>query len=364
MSKYAEMAKGKLSAGREKASDFKGKAKGKVTKHIPGRGNKDDSSDGPSHVAAPLSSLRDPNSFAPPPKRTGSALAPPPPPSTAKRSVIMAPSKYQDPHGPKVEPPPKFADERQLQAYESGGEAQPASSSSPRPYRVDTTGLSTQHLPPPPVRRDRDAAGGRSPPSYDSVVGASSGDAKAPSLPPRLPPRSGSGTPDRTASPLSTLGVSSSNLNQGAVKRLGAAGISVPAFGIGSSSSSPSHADADDAAAGPPKPPRPNATPPSQLNELQNRFARLGTSTTVPSEPAASPTTAPAATWAQKQAAIKAAAATPPSPSGSVLGLAGKKKPPPPPPKKKPSLSASPAAAAQGQGPAPPPIPLSTRPSF
>ncbi|KAL7806929.1 hypothetical protein V8C26DRAFT_415455 [Trichoderma gracile] len=359
MSKYAEMAKGKLSSAGEKASDFKGRAKGKVTKHIPGRGSKDES--GPSHVAAPLSSLRDPNSFAPPPKRTGSGLAPPPPPSTAKRSVIMAPSKYQDPHAPKVEPPPRFADESQLQAYEGEQEAQPASSS--RSYRVDTTGLSTQHLPPPPIRRDRDAAGGRSPPSYDSVVGASPSDAKAPRLPPRLPPRSGSGTPDRTASPLSTLGVSSSNLNQGAVQRLGAAGISVPAFGIGSSS--PNHVDAADEAA-PPKPPRPNATPPSQLNELQNRFARLGTSTALPNEPAA-PTSPPATTWAQKQAAIKSAA--PPSPSGSP-GLAAKKKPPPPPPKKKPTLSASPAAAAAataaapGEGPVPPPIPMSTRPSF
>ncbi|TFA97916.1 hypothetical protein CCMA1212_010276 [Trichoderma ghanense] len=355
MSKYAEMAKGKLSSAGEKASDFKGRAKGKVTKHIPGRGNKEES--GPSHVAPPLSSLRDPNSFAPPPKRTGSGLAPPPPPSTVKRSVVMAPSKYQDPHAPKVEPPPRFADETQLQTYEGEQEAQPTSSS--RPYRVDTTGLSTQHLPPPPIRRDRDAAGGRSPPSYDSVVGASPGDAKAPSLPPRLPPRSGSGTPDRTASPLSTLGVSSSNLNQGAVKRLGAAGISVPAFGIGSSS--PSHGDAADEAA-PPKPPRPNATPPSQLNELQNRFARLGTSAALPSEPTATPTTPPATTWAQKQAAIRAA--TPPSPSGSP-GLVGKKKPPPPPPKKKPSLSASTAAStAPGEGPAPPPIPMSTRPSF
>ncbi|KAL6864299.1 hypothetical protein J3F83DRAFT_743309 [Trichoderma novae-zelandiae] len=355
MSKYAEMAKGKLSSGREKASDFKGRAKGKVTKHIPGRGSKDDSSDVPSHVAPPLSSLRDPNSFAPPPRRTGSGLAPPPPPSTAKRSPLPTPSNYQDPHGPQVEPPPRFSDETQLQAYEAEQDAQPVSS--PRPYRVDTTGLSTQHLPPPPVRRDRDAAAGRSPPSYDSVVGASFSDAKAPSLPPRLPPRSGSGTSDRTASPLSTLGVSSSSLNQGAVRRLGAAGISVPAFGIGSSSS-PSHADDNEMP--PPKPPRPNATPPSQLNELQNRFARLGTQAAVPSEPAAATTAAPATTWAQKQAAIKAAA-SPPSPSGTP-GLAGKKKPPPPPPKKKPSLSAS--TAASGEGRAPPPIPMSTRPSF
>jgi hypothetical protein len=34
MSKYAEMAKGKLSSGREKASEYKGKAKGKVVRRI------------------------------------------------------------------------------------------------------------------------------------------------------------------------------------------------------------------------------------------------------------------------------------------------------------------------------------------
>ncbi|RFU75623.1 hypothetical protein TARUN_6624 [Trichoderma arundinaceum] len=360
MSKYADMAKGKLSSGREKASDFKGRAKGKVTRHIPGRGHKEEDN-APSHVAAPLSSLRDPNSFAPPPRRTGSALAPPPPPSTAKRSVVPAPSKYQDPHAPRVEPPPRFADERQLQAYEE--EAEAAHPTSSGPYRVNTTGLSTDHLPPPPIRRD--GPSNRSPPSYDSVVGATNHDAKAPSLPPRLPPRSASGTPDRADSPLSTLGVSSSNLNQGAVNRLGAAGISVPAFGIGSSSS-PSNADDE---VPPPKPPRPGAAPPpSQLNELQNRFARLGTSNTGSST---GPVTPPseATTWAQKQAAIRPAVAVPvpapapvPSPTASP-GLAGKKKPPPPPPKKKPTLSAA-AAAPPGDGGAPPPIPMSTRPAF
>ncbi|KAH6603456.1 hypothetical protein Trco_008231 [Trichoderma cornu-damae] len=358
MSKYADMAKGKLSSGREKASDLKGRAKGKVTKHIPGRGHKD-SDDGPTHIAAPLSSLRDPNSFAPPPKRTGSGLAPPPPPSAAKRSVVMAPSKYQDPYAPKVEAPPRFADESQLQSYEAAErEARPVSSG---PYRVDTTGLATNHLPPPPVRRD--ASGSRNPPSYDSVVGAGSGDAKAPSLPPRLPPRSGSGTPDRTASPLSTLGVSSSNLNQGAVSRLGAAGISVPAFGIGS----PSPGDADDDEVPPPKPPRPGAVPQpaSQLNELQNRFARLGASDTGSSTGPTTPPGEAAATWAQKQAAIKTAAAPSPSGSSGSLGLAGKKKPPPPPPKKKPTLSAGAGAATPpGNGDGPPPIPMSTRPSF
>ncbi|UKZ96698.1 uncharacterized protein TrAFT101_011476 [Trichoderma asperellum] len=227
MSKYTEMAKGKLSESREKASGLKGRAKGKVTRHIPGRGHKEEDS-GPSHVARPLSSLRDPNSFAPPPRRTGSGLAPPPPPSTAKRSVVKVPGTYQ----------PAYEEEEEEHHIPTG------------PYRADTTGLSTSNLPPPPVRRDH--PNNQSPPPYESVVSSSAGTrAPPPSLPPRLPPRSGSGTPGRTESPLSALGANPNHLNQGAVNRLGAAGISVPAFGIGKASPS----NDDDDAPPPPKPP-------------------------------------------------------------------------------------------------------------
>lgn len=220
------------------------------------------------------------------------------------------------------------------------------------PYRADTTGLSTSNLPPPPIRRDHPS--NQSPPPYDSVVGASAGTrAPPPSLPPRLPPRSGSGTPGRTESPLSALGANPNDFNQGAVNRLGAAGISVPAFGIGKASPS----NDDDDAPPPPKPPRPVVAPPPQshLNELQNRFARLGTSNTGSSTGSPTPpseTTTPP---------IVRAAAPVPAPLGSP-GLVGKKKPPPPPPKKKPALSA--AAATPPGNDEPPPIPLSTRPSY
>ncbi|PON21725.1 hypothetical protein TGAM01_v209463 [Trichoderma gamsii] len=333
MSKYAEMAKGKLSEGREKASGLKGRAKGKVTRHIPGRGHKEEEDIGASHVARPLSSLRDPNSFAPPPRRTGSGLAPPPPPSTAKRSVVKVPGTYQ----------PAYEEEEEEHHIPTG------------PYRADTTGLSTSNLPPPPVRRDH--PNDRSPPPYESVVASSAGTrAPPPSLPPRLPPRSGSGTPGRTESPLSALGANPNDLNQGAINRLGAAGISVPAFGIGKAS--PSYDDDD--APPPPKPPRPVAAPPPQshLNELQNRFARLGTSNTGSS--AGSPT--PPSETTTPPAVRPAAPFPAPAPSGSP-GLAGKKKPPPPPPKKKkPTLSA--AAVTPPANDEPPPIPLSTRPSY
>ncbi|KAJ4322283.1 hypothetical protein N0V84_004875 [Fusarium piperis] len=370
------------------------------------------------HVSVPLSRLKDPASFAPPPKRTGSGLAPPPPPSaSAPRKVVAAPSKYADPRTPVVE---------ETQVAEPEEEEEPKQRG---PYRANTTGLATSHLPKPPGRRD--GADGRpaEPPSYQSAMAAVGGRSAPPSLPPRLPPRtnssstvsSGAASPAPSSNPLINQGA----LNQGAVSRLSAAGVSVPAFGIGRSSPAATESEA------PPKPPRPGvASPPatpSHMNELQNRFSKLGTSnananaTEPPSE---------GTTWAQKQAALKTASAFQKDPSSvsfsdaraaastannfrqrhgeqvaagakaannlnqkyglmdkakssyasvqgtqqdqgaqagaaspSLSGLVGKKKPPPPPPKKKPALAAvTPSAPADDD--APPPIPMATRPQF
>ncbi|KAF7534419.1 hypothetical protein G7Z17_g13364 [Cylindrodendrum hubeiense] len=218
-------------------------------------------------------------------------------------------------------------------------------------------------------------------------------------------------------SPAST---GSGYLNQGAIGRLGSAGISVPGFGIGGGRSSP----ASQSDSNPPQPPRPGAAP-SHMNELQNRFSKLGTSSAPPAS--STPPPSQGTTWAQKQAALKTASSFQKDPSsvsfsdakaaagtannfrqrhgeqvasgiqtangpnqkygvvdkvgsytGShagqdqgqvavapsppVPGLAGKKKPPPPPPKKRAGLGS--ATAASGAGSAPPPVPMSTRPQF
>lgn len=364
----------------------------------------------------PLSRLKDPASFAPPPKRTGSGLAPPPPPP-GPRKVITAPSKYMDPRAPAVEEP-QYAEPEEEEEPKPRG-----------PYRANTTGLATNHLPKPPGRRD--GADGRpaEPPSYQSAMAAVGGGRSAPpSLPPRLPPRTNSGStvssgaasPAPSSNPLINQGA----LNQGAISRLGAAGVSVPAFGIGRSSPAASESD------GPPKPPRPGVasppTTPSHMNELQNRFSKLGTSNANAAEPPSEGTT-----WAQKQAALKTASNFQKDPSSvslsdaraaastannfrqrhgeqvaagaktannlnqkyglmdkakssyasvqgtqqgqgaqagaaspSLSGLVGKKKPPPPPPKKKPALVASVAPSAPADDDAPPPIPMATRPQF
>lgn len=105
-------------------------------------------------------------------------------------------------------------------------------------------------------------------------------------------------------------------MNAGAVNRLGAAGVSVPGFGIGRSS--PAHV-----ASPSPPPPRPAAGGAgnsngngngngggygAQVNELQNRFSKLGTSSPASaSSPAPPPPPSQGTTWAQKQAALKTA---------------------------------------------------------
>lgn len=294
-----------------------------------------------------------------------------------------------------------------------------------RGWQRDTTGLSTSHLPPPPSRRD--GADGRTgspaqssaaPPPYSSAKPRVAPPPVAtrgppPSLPPRLPSRPGTSSAVQAASPaissrpatqthMETQGRAENGfLNQSATSRLGAAGISIPGFGIGSKTSA--------------APPPPSRSP-------------------IPSPSAAGPTPASnqGTTWQQKQAALRTASQFNKDPSSisfsdartaastannfrqrhgeqvasglktanslsqrfeatgkaktggdSVAGpgtagqqpqgsislstltsAIGKKKPPaPPPPRKKPTELGS-GSASNGNAGAPPPVPMSTRPTF
>lgn len=289
-------------------------------KGLVGRG---ESKDDPykDHVSRPLNSLTDPSTFAPPPQRRGTGLAPAPAPSSAisggeKRKVVTAPSKYQDPRGEYVEPPPKVSydpalapeqeHEQQQQQQQQMIEAPPE----PKVYRTNTTGLSTDHLPKPPGRRD--GADGRSPPSYNAATGNGAraspappargpAGGAAPSLPPRLPPR-GAASPQSTGE---TAKVGGGLLNESSVNRLGAAGVSVPGFGIGKTNNS---------AAQQPQQQEPQQSGVGHMNELQNRFARFNTSSssqpqtqTQTQQQDAPATPSQGTTWAQKQAALKTA---------------------------------------------------------
>ncbi len=248
---------------------------------------KDSSSAASEHISQPISQLKDPSAFGPPPKHInyhgGAAM---PNQTTPDRSGLGAPLSQDQ-----IRALQEAEEEAQREAEEA---VKPKSPSVP--YRVDTTGLSTAHLPPPPGRKD--GADGRTPVSASKP--------KPPGLPPRLPPRQNSNPApsppppahSSTDKPDAHRGV----LNQGALNRLGAAGVSVPGFGIGGGSSS----------RGKPSLPPPMTTSPSrspapashtgnasQLNELQSRFSRF--SSPKPESPSEG------TTFAQKQEALKTA---------------------------------------------------------
>ena len=259
--------------GINQVAGWMGKGKG------PNTGNEE-------HISQPLSTLKDPAAFGPPPKNVnyhgGAALSNQITPDTRRLGAPL--SKDQ------IRAKQEAEDEAQRQAEE---EAKPKGP--PVPFRADTTGLSTAHLPPPPRRKD--GADGRSPVSTPAAA------KPKPSLPPRLPPRQNS---NPAPSPPPAYAVSAEPdahkgvLNQGSLNRLGAAGVSVPGFGINQpkspvplpAPSSPSRSSVSS---------QPSGGNASQLNELQSRFSRLSSTSSKPETPSEG------TTFAQKQAAFKTA---------------------------------------------------------
>lgn len=155
------------------------------------------------------------------------------------------------------------------------------------PYRVNTTGLETSHLPKPPVRR----SDGSTPPALPSPASR-----KPPGLPPRLPARQNSNPTEFTPAPppvyQEAIGQKPSiTPNQGSLDRLGRAGVSVSGFNIGRSASPLKS----------PAAPSPSGQQGPQLGELQSRFSRMSASSST------SETPTQGTTWAQKQAALKTA---------------------------------------------------------
>lgn len=186
-------------------------------------------------VARPLSSLKDPASFGPPPKRVDRGAAA----LSDKRASAGTPTS---------------GSYTQLGKTTSEG-SQSAPTPPPLPFRQNRTGLSTDHLPPPPTRSQ----------------------SAKPSVPPRLPARSGASpaVPESSPSPPPpyTKSQEPSQLNQAAISSLSQAGVSVPALGIGRTTS--------DAAPGNHVAASTNqlAAANSQVNQLQSRFAAMSTGT-------------------------------------------------------------------------------------
>lgn len=336
-----------------------------------GKGKDSTSSDRSEHVSQPLSSLKDPASFAPPPKHVnyqGSrASANEAVPDSPDLGASVAPNQYQ-------------RDSPRQPEDAADGEVTQKPKPPSVPYRVDTTGLSTSNLPPPPVRR------------LDSPGAASSAPKPKPQLPPRVPPRNESPSHDPSPPPAYTPTAPSPSqgyINQNATSRLTQAGVSVPVLGIGRTQSGSQ-----------------DSTGPSTVDKLQSRFSQmrtdLGSSSSAPSSrpyedgvpAAASPglrerhadkidfgkqklggLTSRINTFvedrkfsAEANKRIPRPPASNPAPasasSPTIEAQAQRKKAPPPPPPKRASMRTAPVSDAESSSssPAPPPIPLNTKP--
>lgn len=280
--------KGKGESGKESwRGDFKGV---NTVAGWMGKGKDPHQEAAASHQSAPLSTLKDPDSFGPPPKRLdytpGAPVAPRAP--TAQRTVPPVPNRNDSTARERLQ------QRREIEAQEEEEANRPPAG----PFRSNTTGFDTTNLPKPPAFRP----GQPTPPPSASR-------APPPRLPPRLPPRQNS-HPDLHAPPppptysesVQDAGPEQGVLNQGAMDRLGRAGVAIPGFGIGRASPPvPTRQNAPPPNLASPPPASPGATRGPQLSELQSRFAKMST----PSSETAPPSTG--TSWAEKQAALKTA---------------------------------------------------------
>lgn len=171
------------------------------------------------------------------------------------------------------------------------------------PYRAATAGLTTSNLPKPPVRQL-----GNEIPLDTSQANSILRSKPKPSLPPRLPPRQGNLALQQHASPSSPYSVTPSEestpdigVNQGALKRLGSAGISVPGFGIGGGSADSNPRQNQQSLSNEKATSNKLAIQGSQISGLQTKFSKIS----IKSPTAETPSQG--TTLAQKQAALKTA---------------------------------------------------------
>ncbi|KAF4550645.1 Hypothetical protein D9617_16g014330 [Elsinoe fawcettii] len=305
-----------------------------VTKPKEWMNKKDNSySKAQSHQSAPLSSLRDPSQFAPPPKHINyhgadaarASVSNPASPAVSTPGSATAPSNALVPSGnSSAVDTRKYDTDRggwggalsqdSVSSWQQQKQLEQEEAEKPKvptgPYRKDTTGLRTDHLPPPPVRRgtgvasppssavSRTPTGGSRPPLPPPSANASPAKPKPPGLPPRLPPRQSTEPNEYTPPPPPSYNEATSqpqtpaetqaqppfptpsnlSTNAGTLNRLAGAGVSVPGLGVSRNAAPPA--------------PQP-ASPSSRFNqggglsELQSRFKGLNTATnsSAPSQP-------------------------------------------------------------------------------
>jgi len=200
---------------------------------------------------------------------------------------------------------PSSAEEKELEQQRQQ-EAARKPAPPPVPYRVNTTGINTQNLPKPPVRR---------PGQGEQSATPTSATRPKPSLPPRLPPRQNSHPGDNAAEPPPTYTAATQQqqpsaedgyLNQGALGRLGKAGVSVPGLmGRGNAQThSPQTQPANPWSDQPSTTASPTTVQSPSLSGLSSRFGKLS----APGAPPPSSTASSQGTsMQQKQEALRTA---------------------------------------------------------
>lgn len=261
-----------------------------------GKGKKD-SSEAYEHRPLPIASLKNPDAFGPPPKRVNSAAIPNHATSTPVEGgegldIDAVRETYDDSQG--------FGTAKET----SVGRKVPP----PIPYRAKSVGNLTIDAPKRPLPRGQGGEDFKPKPK--------------PSLPPRLPPRQISVSPQTPSSPPPTYSatvppkaaVSKSYLNQGALRRLGSAGITVPELGIEAGSRASNLRQADD---GNPKA-RPSPGAAKESDKPNSQLPKYSDFSSIQKAPGpGSPSQG--STLAQKKAALKTAAAFRKDPSSVSL---------------------------------------------
>ncbi|KAL9136775.1 MAG: hypothetical protein Q9175_002012 [Cornicularia normoerica] len=266
------------------------------------------------HTSRPLASLVDPDAFGLPPKNVnfhgGAAVSNA---VTPDRRGVGASFSAEEIRTKEAE------EQRAAQAVQK-------SAPPPVPYRANTTGLSTAGLPKPPVRR----LGNEEP----SATANPTAKPKT-SLPPRLPPRQNSHPTTNAPSPPPDYSSATqqqpsqdSYLNQGALGRLGKAGVSVPGLGLGigggrvdqggQGSSQASNPWRNESSSKKSSTSSSTTTQNPSMSGLQSRFGQM---TTSPTSSSSNQPSAPSkgTSFAQKQAALHTASQFRNDPSSITL---------------------------------------------
>lgn len=191
-----------------------------------GKGKKDSTAEDYEHRPLPIASLKNPEAFGPPPKRVDGA-------ATLNH---LTPTQVEEGEGFEINAV-RGTDDDSSQGSGSTKETSVGRKVPPPiPYRAKSASNLTTNAPKPSLGVE----GFKPKPK--------------PSLPPRLPPRQISLSPQTPSSPPPAYSAtlppkaagSNSFLNQGALKRLGSAGITVPELGIAAGSRASNLRQADD----------------------------------------------------------------------------------------------------------------------